>query len=63
MFQEKKDVEKALDDKYDHFEEMNKYINDLLLEKKERLVKLENKDRKIKELEFDLDTIIRNKAN
>lgn len=38
---------------------MNKYINDLLLEKKERLIKLENKDRKIKELEFDLDNIIR----
>lgn len=38
---------------------MNKYINDLLLEKKERLVKLEDKEKKIKELEFDLDTIIR----
>lgn len=34
-----------LDAKYEHFEEMNKYINQLLMEKKDSLANLEIKDR------------------
>lgn len=51
-----------LDQKYEHFEEMNKYINELLMEKKQNLATMEKKDRKIKELEFDIANMIRNGA-
>ncbi len=48
------DLQNQLDEKYDHFEELNKYINDLLREKKTRTANLEEKGRKIAELELEL---------
>lgn len=48
-----------LDSKYEHFEEMNKYINQLLLEKKDNLANIEEKERKIKEMEYEIKNIIK----
>ena len=53
-----KDMQEDLDNKYEHFEEMNKYINELLKNKKFNLSQIESNKIRISELEFDIEKII-----
>ena len=47
-------LKNELEEKYEHFEELNKYINDLLKEKKEKVWDLEKKNKEIKELRLQI---------
>jgi hypothetical protein len=53
------ELKKEIESKYEHFEELNRYINDLLIEKKTRIFEIEKKNQELKELKLLLNTNIK----
>ncbi len=56
----KKQIQDELDEKYEHFEELNKYINDLLMTKKRNTINIEELKTRISEMDADFDIIFQN---